>query len=212
MRRSILVACMALLLMPALGPPKASAAVSVSLRIGDPYRGPHLAFVDRPDVVLIPGTRVYYVEDTDYDLYRFGPSWYYYYDGGWYRASDYNGPFYFISYQTVPGPIRVVPVRYRHHWRSYRGPAYTYYESGRWYRQNPGVRTTSSSYNRTRTYRQSGGQPSRTVRRTTDERRQSHGSRMKYAEHRGGKGHGQGKGNGQGKEKGGHGGGQGHGD
>jgi hypothetical protein len=128
--------------------PKASAATSFSfsLRIGDPYIGPSLAFYSAPDVVLIPGTPVYYIDDYDYDLYSYGNYWYYYWNGGWYRSVDYDGPFYFISYQSVPYPIRYVPVRYRHHWRNYRGAAYSSYQAGRYYPSNPG----SYTYYRTR--------------------------------------------------------------
>jgi hypothetical protein len=128
--------------------PKASAATSFSfsLRIGDPYIGPQLAFYDQPDVVVIPGTRVYYIDDYDYDLYRYGNYWYYYWNGGWYRSIDYDGPFYFISYVSVPYSIRYVPVRYRHHWRNYRGAAYSSYRAGRYYPSNPG----SYTYYRTR--------------------------------------------------------------
>ena len=128
--------------------PKASAATSFSfsLSIGDPYIGPQLAFYDQPDVVVVPGTRVYYIDDYDYDLYRYGHYWYYYWNGGWYRSVDYDGPFYFISYVSVPYSIRYVPVRYRHHWRNYRGAAYSSYRAGRYYPSNPG----SYTYYRTR--------------------------------------------------------------
>src|SRR5690349_3323146 len=145
--RSLLAAFAALALLFAPGP-KVSAATSFSfsLRVGDPYIGPQLAFYEEPDVVLIPGTRVYYVDDYDYDLYRYGNYWYYYWNGGWYRSYDYDGPFYFISYQSVPYTIRYVPMRYRHHWRSYRGAAYSSYRAGRYYPSNPG----SYTYYRTR--------------------------------------------------------------
>ena len=128
--------------------PKVSAATSFSfsLRAGDPYIGPQVAFYDQPDVVVIPGTRVYYIDDYDYDLYRYGNYWYYYWNGGWYRSVDYDGPFYFISYVSVPYSIRYVPVRYRHHWRNYRGDAYSSYRAGRYYPSNPG----SYTYYRTR--------------------------------------------------------------
>src|SRR5256885_12313673 len=49
-----------------------------------------------------PGSRVYYVRDYDYDLYRYGGMWYYNYDGGWYRARRYNGPFAYVGYRSVP--------------------------------------------------------------------------------------------------------------
>jgi len=226
-RLPIIAACLALLLTMGLETAKASASVSISLRIGDRYRGPRLAFVEQPDVVVIPGTRVYYIDNVDYDLYRYGDSWYYYYDGGWYRSYDYDGPFYFISYQTVPSPIRVIPVRYRHHWRSYRGPMYTYYQGGRWYRQNPGTPVTTYQYrqdrqsnayprtyredrtNRTdRTYRETRPYRQTTYRSNQDRGGQRQGSQSDRGNRGNGRGHGRGnqdKGNEQG-------GGHGHGE
>jgi hypothetical protein len=82
---------------------------------------------------LVPGTNVYYMSSSDYDLYRYGNVWYTYYDGGWYRAPRYNGPFTFISYQSVPRQVRYIPADYRS-WRNSRGYAYGQYRNGRWYR------------------------------------------------------------------------------
>lgn len=162
-RLLIYTACLSALLTAGLQVTKAQAAVSVSLRIGDRYRGPQLSFYSQPDVALIPGTEVYYVDNADYDLYRYGDFWYYYYDGGWYRADDIDGPFYFISYTTVPYSIRYVPVSYRHHWRNYRGAMYGSYRNGYWY-SNPGYtnyRTyqnyPSRTYTQNRTYYQNRG-------------------------------------------------------
>lgn len=232
---SLLVACAALALLLAPGPRASAANVSISLRIGDPYRGPRLAFASRPDFVLIPGTRVYYVDDYDYDLYRYGGYWYYYYDGGWYRSVDYDGPFYFISYVSVPTSIRYVPTRYRHHWRSYRGPAYSYYQAGRYYRSRPSNttsyrtptdgrssttrysrRTADRRYGRERGSDRRQAQPVQQERYQRERRHQEQASprqQKRDGENRGG-GHGQGGGkgggHGQGEEKsGGH--GRGHG-
>jgi hypothetical protein len=160
-RLLIYTACLGALLTAGLQVTKAQAAVSFSLRIGDRYRGPALSFYSQPDVVLIPGTDVYYVDNADYDLYRYGDFWYYYYDGGWYRADDIDGPFYFISYTTVPYSIRYVPVSYRHHWRNYRGAMYGSYRNGYWY-SNPSYYRTyqnypSRTYYQNRTYDQNRG-------------------------------------------------------
>lgn len=228
MKRSfLLAACAALALLLAPGPKASAASVSISLRIGDPYRGPRLAFASRPDIVVIPGTRVYYVDDYDYDLYRYGGYWYYYYEGGWYRSADYDGPFYFISYVSVPTSIRYVPTRYRHHWRTYRGPAYSYYQAGRFYRSRPTndtsyrteARSSTTRYPRQTTERRYGRdrQPSQPVEQERYQREQRTqqqappGQQRTGGENRGG-GHGQGggKGHGQGDEKGG-GHGRGHG-
>ena len=103
-RNLVWVACLVMTLALGAMPSKASARtdVSINLRIGDPYRGPRLVFRDEPDIVVVPGSRVYYVRDYDYDLYRYGGMWYYNYDGGWYRARRYNGPFAYVGYRSVP--------------------------------------------------------------------------------------------------------------
>jgi hypothetical protein len=124
---------MALSLMLPISKASARTDVSVDLRIGDPYRGPSLVFRSQPDVVVVPDTRVYYVRDYDYDLYRYGGYWYYNYDGGWYRARRYNGPFVYIGYRSVPREVAYVPVRYRRHWHAYNegphGHAYGHYKA-----------------------------------------------------------------------------------
>src|SRR5882672_3970922 len=118
-RLSLFLAYLVMTLSLVLPVGKASARtdVSVDLRIGDPYRGPSLAFRSQPDIVVVPDTRVYYVRDYDYDLYRYGSYWYYNYDGGWYRARRYSGPFIYVGYNSVPRAVTYVPMRYRRHWR-----------------------------------------------------------------------------------------------
>jgi hypothetical protein len=94
----------------------AATSVGVSINIGDPYRGAALHFRSEPDVVLVPDTRVYYVRDYDYDVYRYGSYWYFIDDGRWFRARSYRGPFVYIHETSVPRAIVSVPVRYRRHW------------------------------------------------------------------------------------------------
>lgn len=108
----------------ALGFPTSGAfartSVSVDLHFGDPYRGPDVVFYEQPDIVVIPGTRVYYVQDDDYDIYRCGRFWYYNYDDSWYRSRSYRGPWIYVGYRSVPRQISYVPYRYRRHWREFR--------------------------------------------------------------------------------------------
>lgn len=140
-RMSVWVACLGLVL--ALGAPVSSAvartSVSIDLHFGDRYRGPDLYWPDQPEVVVVPGTHVYYVADYDYDVYRCGRFWYYNYDGGWYRARSYRGPWIYVGYRSVPSEISYVPMRYRRHWRDFReGPRSGYREYGReGYRNGP---------------------------------------------------------------------------
>jgi hypothetical protein len=94
--------------------------VSIGLQFGDRYRGPDVYFQSEPRIVMVPGTRVYYVRDADYDIYRYGRFWYYNYNGGWYRSRSYSGPWIYVGYRTVPREISYVPYRYRRHWRDFR--------------------------------------------------------------------------------------------
>jgi len=114
------------------GPAAADTGISFGLHIGDRYRGPDLGFYDEPNVVAVPGrVGVYYVQDSDQDLYRYGNTWYMNYNGDWYRASSYSGPFTFVGYRSVPEPVYTVPTSYRH-WRDYRDAHYDWARSERY--------------------------------------------------------------------------------
>ena len=104
----------------------AATSVSVNIRIGDPYRGPRLVFAHEPDIVVVPQSRVYYVRNCDYDLYRYGSYWYYQFEGGWYRSRAHRGPFVYINYRSVPRAVYTVPVKYRRHWRDFPGRGHAY--------------------------------------------------------------------------------------
>ncbi len=95
-----------------------------TLRIGDRYRGPNLGFYDTPDVIRIPGRGVDYVQDSNQDVYRYGNYWYLNYNGDWYRAGSYRGPWIFVGYRSVPREVYTVPARYRRGWSDYRDQHY----------------------------------------------------------------------------------------
>ena len=107
----------------------AQAATDIQVRIGDRYEGATLVFRRQPRVVVVPNTRVYYVDNYDYDLYRYGRYWYYVDDGYWYRASSWRGPFVQIRVGFVPRSLIMVPLRYRHHWRHVTYDNASYYRS-----------------------------------------------------------------------------------
>ena len=115
MKRLLIAAAFSTLALATFHAPS-MAATSVSISIGDPYRGAALRFRSEPQVVMVPQTRVYYVRDYGYDVYRYGSYWYFIDDGRWYRARNYRGPFLYIHTSTVPRAIVQVPVRYRRHW------------------------------------------------------------------------------------------------
>ncbi len=95
-------------------PARAEVSADINIRLGD-RPAPVVVFQEEPEVVLVPRSRVYYVEHRGYDLYRYGRYWYINDGGYWFRASGYRGPFVGIELRHVPRSITVVPDRYRHH-------------------------------------------------------------------------------------------------
>jgi len=94
----------------------AGTSVDVRISVGDRYRGATLEYHREPQVVLVPRTKVYFVQRDDYDLYRYGRYWYFIEEGRWYRARSWKGPFLHIRTATVPRSVRGVPLKYRHNW------------------------------------------------------------------------------------------------
>lgn len=104
-----------------------------------------------PTLVIFAGTNVYYWPDGG--LYRFGPFWYMFVDGVWYRSRLYMGPWFPVGIIFVPEPVRNVHKRRRivyspglvedketrviyvgnsHIYRY--GDFWYYYRNGRWFR------------------------------------------------------------------------------
>jgi hypothetical protein len=75
---------------------------------------PRLAFVREPEVIVVPGTSVYVLQDSPYDAFRLGGYWYVCDDGYWYRATRYSGPFVSVDVRRVPRTVLTVPAR---HWK-----------------------------------------------------------------------------------------------
>ena len=127
MRKLLVVASLCILGSSlALGIPKASAEVQVNANIRTGHSS--ISFESEPDVVIVPGTRVYYYEAPSYDVFRYGNAWWVDRGGVWYRSASYRGPFIQVSFQRVPHQVIVVPAEYHHHdnglhrgWEKHRG-------------------------------------------------------------------------------------------
>ena len=116
----------------AVVPARGATSVDVQLHVGDRYPGTDIMFRSEPDLVVVPNSRVYYVRNYGYDMYRYGSTWYYCDGVNWYRARSYRGPFFFIHYNSLPRPVYAIPVRYRHHWRDWHpGRHYGHYKKER---------------------------------------------------------------------------------
>ncbi len=123
MKRAILLATALAAFLGFASPARqAEASVSVGVSIGTGRHGGFsLSFASRPNVVLIPSSRVYYAPNLDEDLYSYDDEWYYCQDGDWYSADSYDGPFYQVAFTSVPYEIQNIPVSYRRHWGGYQG-------------------------------------------------------------------------------------------
>jgi len=95
------------------GSHSASAQTSLNATITSGHTTIH--FDNQPDVVIVPGSRVYYYEAPTYDVYRYGNTWWVDRGGVWYRATSYRGPFVRSSFSVVPRQIVVIPAEYHRH-------------------------------------------------------------------------------------------------
>ena len=96
----------ALMMFPSSGVPQARADVRVALP--PPYR-----FAAPPAMVVIPGTYVYTIPDVNMDVLFFSGYWYRPYEGRWFRARSYNGPWAFCPDPQVPAPLLSLPLDFR---------------------------------------------------------------------------------------------------
>lgn len=89
------------------------AQAGVHLNVGINVGPPAYMFSAPPAVAYIPGTYVYYAPDVNVDVLFYGGYWYRPYEGRWYRARGYNGPWVFIDGGRVPSPLLQLPPDYR---------------------------------------------------------------------------------------------------
>ena len=95
-----------------LAPPMARAAdVHVGINIGVPPPPP-VVVESPPQLVIVPGTPVYYAPSLPCNYFSYGGLYYTFHDGHWFSAANYGGPWTFITVARVPRPVIAVPVRY----------------------------------------------------------------------------------------------------
>jgi hypothetical protein len=99
-------------------------------------------FAAPPVMAIVPGTYVYFAPDAGIDILFYGGYWYRPYQGYWFRARGYDGPWYRISRGGVPAAIIGLLPDYRHVYREYPRRSYrefnsnwrTWHRSGYWYK------------------------------------------------------------------------------
>ena len=88
---------------------EAAAEVRVNVNLGPPP----IVVAQPPEMVMVPGSNVYFVPDVDYDVFFYDGFWWSHRGNRWYRARAYNGPWGVVRRRFVPGPVYGVPRDYR---------------------------------------------------------------------------------------------------
>ncbi len=97
-----------------------SAQSDARVNIGIGINIPAYTFAAPPPLVVIPGTYAYFVPDVDVDILFYQGYWYRPYDGRWYRARAYNGPWAYIGVGRVPRVLVGLPHDYRRVYAGHR--------------------------------------------------------------------------------------------
>ncbi len=76
---------------------------------------PRVEFAGDPDEDEVPGTQVYVVRNSPYDLFQCEEGWYLSYQGYWYRADERVGPYELVDVHRVPREVLTLPhERWKH--------------------------------------------------------------------------------------------------
>ncbi|MDA8325426.1 MAG: hypothetical protein M0033_04340 [Nitrospiraceae bacterium] len=119
MKKAVLVVFGAALLVSTglVGAAGAGVNLNIGIGLGTPAvvypAPPPMAFPAPPDVVVIPGTYVYYVPDVDVNIFFYHGFWWRPYEGRWYRSPYYRGPWMFTAPRRVPRPLVMLPPGWR---------------------------------------------------------------------------------------------------
>lgn len=93
-----------------MGPAPAHADVNIGINLGTPAPPPIV--VTPPQLVVVPGSTVYYAPGAAYNLFVFGGRYYSFHDGVWFYSSTGKGGWAVIANERVPRPVLAVPVTY----------------------------------------------------------------------------------------------------
>ena len=87
----------------------AAAEVRVNVNLGPPP----IVVREPPEIVMVPGSNVYFVPGYDFDMFFYDGYWWSPRGDRWYRSRAYNGPWRVVARRVVPQPVYRVPRDYR---------------------------------------------------------------------------------------------------
>lgn len=87
----------------------AAADVRINVNLGPPP----VVVAEPPELVMIPGSYVYFVPAYDFDIFFYDGYWWSPRGERWYRSRSYDGPWRSVSRRNVPRQVYRVPKDYR---------------------------------------------------------------------------------------------------
>jgi hypothetical protein len=88
-------------------------SVSIGVNIGSPPPPPPaIVYAAPPQLVVVPGSPVYYAPSVSVNFFSYGGRYYSHHNGAWFLATTYNGPWNYVAVERVPQPVLAVPVAY----------------------------------------------------------------------------------------------------
>ena len=99
----------------------AGAQVNVNINIGAP---PPVVVRARPTMVYLPEPAAYVAVGIPYDIYFVTGRYYYLHGNDWFWADGYNGPWVYVSYNSLPPGLRKYRVERLHEFREREAKAY----------------------------------------------------------------------------------------
>ena len=92
--------------------PAHASNVSVGVDIAVPVPPPPVMIAERPRVVVVPGSPVYYAPGVDFNLFVYHQHYYRFHEGAWFIAFSHGGPWTHVVQARVPQPVLAVPATY----------------------------------------------------------------------------------------------------
>jgi hypothetical protein len=99
----------------------ASTQVNVNINIGAP---PPVVVKTRPTMVYLAEPAAYVAVGIPYDIYFVTGRYYYLHGNDWFWAQGYNGPWVYVSYNSLPPGLRKYRVERLHEFRERESKAY----------------------------------------------------------------------------------------
>jgi hypothetical protein len=87
--------------------------IHFGINIGIPLPPPPpVVTITVPQLVVVPGTAVYYAPDVSHNIFFYDNRYYIFHHDAWFSAASHNGPWTFIVHEKVPASLLAVPVQY----------------------------------------------------------------------------------------------------